>query len=67
MTEALGYIYEIFDRFIEFVFDDMVLFSGVTFGWVIISLLIFGFVLSNLLTIPSVPSVGRTKGEKEHG
>lgn len=67
MTEALGYIYEVFDRFIQFVFDDMVLFSGVTFGWVIISLLIFGFVLSNLLTIPSVPSGGRTKGEKEHG
>lgn len=67
MTEALGYIYEIFDRFIQFVFNDMVLFSGVTFGWVIISLLIFGFVLSNLLTIPSVPSTGRTKGGREHG
>lgn len=67
MTEALGYIYTIFDRFITFIFNDMALFPGVTFGWICITIIIFYYVLSNLLTIPSVGHGKKERGTKKHG
>lgn len=53
MNTALGYLYTVFDRFISFVFNDMNIVSGVSVGWVVISIFIISFVLSNLLIIPS--------------
>ena len=40
MTEALNYLYVIFDEMTEFVFNDMVIFTGVTFGWVVVSVVL---------------------------
>ena len=63
MQTALNYIYDIFDSFITFIFDTCTLFTGVSIGWVAISIIIFYFVISNLLTIPR--GGGHAKERKE--
>lgn len=65
MSTALTYLYTIFDRFIAFIFNDMNIVSGVSVGWVIISIFIISFVLSNLLIIPS--GIEGRKEHKKHG
>lgn len=67
MTEALGYIYQVFDGFINFVFNTATITEGVTLGWVLISTFIISFVLSNILVIPSIGGSKETKGGKENG
>ena len=37
MANALNYLYQIFDGFVNMVFNDFELFSGVTVGWIAVS------------------------------
>lgn len=67
MNEALGYIYYVFDSFLSFLFDEAVIVSGVSIGWVVISIFIISFVLSNILVVPSIGGSRKTKGDKENG
>lgn len=62
MNEALTYIYYIFDKFINFIFNEALLFNGVSIGWVVISIFIFSFVIQNILVVPSVKQKERTTG-----
>ena len=69
MTAALNYIYEIFDYFLEFVFNGMEFFNNVTFGWVCIACLIFGLLIRSILQVPNrihgnikVNSLNRSEG-----
>ncbi len=52
MTEALGYIWYIFDKLISWFFNDTEMFEGVTIGWVIIVVTVFGLLIRSLLNIP---------------
>lgn len=52
MNEALNCIFEFYQLLISFIFDRMVFFDGVTFGWVIISCLVFGFLIRSILVLP---------------
>lgn len=52
MNEALTYIYLIYSRFISLVFTDFALFNGVTIGWVLISVLVFGILIRSILNLP---------------
>lgn len=52
MNEALTYIYYFYDRLINFVFNDMEFFKNVTFGWVLITCIVFGLLIRNILRIP---------------
>lgn len=52
MSEALGYIYEIYDNFINFVFNQMEIEAGVTIGWVAVAVFIFRILIKSLLNLP---------------
>lgn len=52
MSEAINYIYVIFSRFLDFVFNDMLIAQGVSIGWVVVSLLIFGVLVRSILNLP---------------
>lgn len=52
MNEALNGIFEFYQLLISFIFDRMSLFDGVSFGWVIISCLVFGFLIRSILVLP---------------
>lgn len=52
MSEALTYIYYIFDAFIDCIFDDLEIFPGVTIGWVLVSVILFSLLIRNVLNMP---------------
>lgn len=52
MSTALGYIWYIFDKLINWFFNDTEMFEGVTIGWVIIVVTVFGLLIRSLLNIP---------------
>ena len=52
MSEALTYLYYIFNKFNTFVFNDAVMFTGVTVGWVVVSIILFSMIIGSLLNIP---------------
>lgn len=59
MTEALSYIYYIFNKFIVWIYDEAVLFPGVSLGWIISDGIVFAMLIRSLLNIPeSLPKRG---------
>ena len=52
MTDALNYLYYLFDSLISWIFNDAEFFPNVTIGWVIITCILFGMVIKSILNIP---------------
>ena len=52
MSEALSYIYYIFDSMFDWLFNDAELFTNVTIGWVIVVCILFSMVIKSILNIP---------------
>lgn len=52
MTEALQYIYYIFDKLLDWLFNSAEFFPNVTIGWVIITIILFGMVIKSIINIP---------------
>ena len=52
MVDALNYIYLIFDKFVQCVFVDLELYSGVTLGWIAVSVLLFSLMIRSILNLP---------------
>lgn len=51
MEDALNYFYEIFAKCLTFVFERCN-FSGVSIGWVFVSVIIIGLLVRSILNIP---------------
>lgn len=52
MATALQYIYYIYQKFIVFVFDTMEIQQGVTVGWILVSITLFGLLIKSILNVP---------------
>ena len=52
MAQALTFLYQIYQQFIGFVFNDMEIAPNVTFGWLAISVMVFGILINSILNIP---------------
>lgn len=52
MSEALAYLYYIFDKFINLIFNQLEISSNVTIGWIGISIIIFAMMIKTILNIP---------------
>lgn len=68
MVQALRYLYDIYRAFISFIFNDMMIFTNVSYGWFMVAIFVFGVLIRNLLMLPkSAPSfkVGKSKGGNE--
>lgn len=63
MAQALVYIYDIYTAFLGLVFNVFVIDTGVSVGWIIIVVIIFGLMITNILNLPkTAPSVRRKNG-----
>lgn len=52
MNVAINVFYEIFRNLIVFVFNKMEIVEGVTVGWVLIVVIVFGILLGSLINVP---------------
>lgn len=66
MSEALTYLLDIYSSFITFIFDTMEIENGVTFGWVMLSGIIFIILIRNILALPGKSTSIQIRG-KENG
>lgn len=65
MSQALTYLYEIYTSFLDLVFNRFELFTNVTIGWIIVSIVIFGLMINNILNLPKgVHTVSTKEGMK---
>lgn len=52
MSEALNYLYYIYDSFIDFVFNTMTISDNVSVGWIAIVVILFGIMIRSILNLP---------------
>lgn len=52
MSDALTYLRYIFVKYVNFIFNDMVISDGVTVGWVAVSVIMFGLMIRSILNVP---------------
>lgn len=52
MTEALNYLYYIYDSFLDFVFNQMEIANNVSIGWIAIVVILFGLMIRSILNLP---------------
>lgn len=53
MNIALEIIYEIYSKFIDFVFNGMEIAENVSVGWIAITCFVFSILFRNILALPS--------------
>lgn len=54
MNEALGYLYEIYQTFLDLVFNRFELFPNVTIGWVGVVIVVMSMLIVSILNIPKL-------------
>lgn len=57
MNEALSYLYYIFDKFVNFVFNEAYIAPTVSIGWIAVSVIVFSMLISSILNLPH--SIGK--------
>lgn len=53
MSEALNFLYAIYDKFVNLVFNQFELFPNVTIGWIAITVFVFNILFRNVLALPN--------------
>lgn len=64
MSTALDYIYYIYDKFINLIFNTLELFPNVTIGWIAITIFVFNILFKNVLALPNKANSISTKSNK---
>ncbi len=52
MSEALEYLYTIYNSMLDLLFNRFYMFEGVSVGWVAITVIIFSIVIRSILNVP---------------
>lgn len=52
MSDALNYLYLIYDNMLDLLFNQFYMFTGVSVGWVMITVIIFSIVIRSILNVP---------------
>lgn len=52
MNQALTYLYYIYDKFINLVFNQLEIAQNVSVGWIIVAVIIFAMLIRNILNLP---------------
>lgn len=65
MNDALTYIFYIFNKVIDFLFNKE-FFSGVSIGWVFIVVSVFAIVIKSVLNLPSGLIFKNLKKDEKH-
>lgn len=53
MVDAINLLFQIYLKFVDFIFDKAEILNGVTLGWIVLSVLIFGVLIRSLMAVPS--------------
>lgn len=64
MNEAINYLYYIFSKFNNFIFNDATIVPTVTVGWVGVAVIVFSMLISSILNLPR--SIGKFSGVGSH-
>lgn len=64
MGEAVTLLFQIYSKFIEFIFDKLEILDGVTIGWIFVSILVFSVLIRSIMAIPSKFSNDIFRGDK---
>lgn len=67
MNTALDVFYYIWDKLLSLVFNDLQIAPSVTVGWVLIAIIIIGFVTANILSVPRQVSANLYYGVSRYG
>lgn len=52
MNEALTYLYYIYDKFVDLVFNRLEIANNISIGWIIVSVIIFSILIRSILNLP---------------
>ena len=52
MQQALDYVMYIYNKFINFIFNEASLFTDITIGWVVFACLVFWMLMKSILNMP---------------
>lgn len=52
MQDAINVFYYLFTKFINFIFNSYIL-QGVSLGWVLLTISVFGILISSILNVPT--------------
>lgn len=54
MSEALTYLYQIYETFLNLVFNEFELFTNVTIGWIGVVIIVMSMIIISVLNIPKL-------------
>lgn len=69
MSDAINVVYYIFNKFIDFLFNQAYIIQGVSIGWIIVICSIFTILFTAILNRPVgiFRAVDRSKGSDKNG
>lgn len=65
MNEAFELLFQIYSRFIDFVFEKAVLINGASLGWIFVSIFVFAVLIRSLMAVPSRSQGHTFRGDKD--
>lgn len=65
MNEAFELLFQIYSRFIDFVFEKAVLINGASLGWIFVSIFVFAVLIRSLMAVPSKSQGHTIRGDKD--
>lgn len=52
MQEALSWIYSIYDLFLDFIFNEALIDEGISLGWILVCVIVFGILIRSFIVVP---------------
>lgn len=66
MIQALEILKEIYVQFMNFLFNDMFIYTNVSLGWFLVGLFVFSILIKNILMLPkSAPTLKRERSNSD--
>lgn len=62
MSDALNYLYLIYDDMLDLLFNSFYMFTGVSVGWVMVTVIIFAIVIRSIINVPRSMSFSKLQG-----
>lgn len=53
MSDAITVFYYIFNKIYNFLFNEALIEPGVSIGWIFVTVVVFGLIISTILNLPS--------------
>lgn len=64
MNQAITYIYYVWNAFLDFIFNDAIIFPNVSIGWVLVSIFVLSVLIRNIIAVPRRGQSINLRGDK---